>query len=147
MPTPDGISKKDWDTVHELSVDIVNARGEAEANILTKRLLAYLKELEDKYGPLPSILATRADYVSDPGEKLSCLRQAYALAEATCDTTNMAEIAHSLAEFYIEDMGDVVEGRIWLMHLQHNTKGSTDKFLLEDCLRLGKLLEGLPRWQ
>ncbi|GKS58673.1 hypothetical protein YTPLAS18_22000 [Nitrospira sp.] len=46
MPIPDGISTEDWDRVHELSLGIVNAPGEAEATIVTKQLLAYLDELE-----------------------------------------------------------------------------------------------------
>ena len=107
MTTSDGISTDDWDTVHELSLKIVNAEAEAEANIYTRQLLQYLDELDAKYGGLPSILATRADYLADylmdRTEREALLIQAYILAEALNDTLNMKETEDSLAELYIED--------------------------------------------
>jgi len=103
MATSDGISTDDWDTVHELSLKIVNAEAEAEANIYTRQLLQYLDELDAKYGGLPSILATRADYLMDRTEREALLIQAYILAEALNDTLNMKETEDSLAELYIED--------------------------------------------
>ncbi len=39
MATSDGIRTEDWGTVHELSLKIVNAEAEAEANIYTRQLL------------------------------------------------------------------------------------------------------------
>ena len=63
--TPDGISADDWDQVHELALAIVNAEEEVEGADHRNRLLKYLRELRSKYGELPSILATEADYVLD----------------------------------------------------------------------------------
>jgi hypothetical protein len=103
MATSDGISTDDWDTVHELSLKIVNAEAEAEANIYTRQLLQYLDELDAKYGGLPSILATRSDYLMDRTEREALLIQAYILAEALNDTLNMKETEDSVAELYIED--------------------------------------------
>ena len=81
MVTSDGISDKDWDRVHELVVEIVNAGEGEEGDQQTAELLGYLDRLEEKYGVLPSILATRADYVEDPLDSLAVLKRAYVLAQ------------------------------------------------------------------
>jgi len=141
MPTADGISSEDWDAIHEMSLKIVNAEAEAERNIHTKHLLQFLDELDDKYGVLPSILATRADYVADDDEKASYLRQAYALAEAIDDKIDMREIAHSLAELYIEDLKQITEGRDWLERLRNQLKHSTEESLKNELERLQALLD------
>lgn len=140
MATSDGISTEDWDVVHALSLKVVNAEAESEENIYTQELLNYLDELERKYGVLPSILATRADYVTDMNERAAYLRQAYALAEATDDRINLREIAHSLAEFYIEDMEERSEGQIWLERFSNHIKTAGDKELHAECVRLQNLL-------
>ena len=71
--TSDGISDADWDVVHALAVEIVNASESEAAVRTTAALLCHLDTLEQKYGALPSILATRADYVEDAGERLRLL--------------------------------------------------------------------------
>ncbi|MDR4470588.1 MAG: hypothetical protein MRJ68_20180 [Nitrospira sp.] len=136
MSTPDGISGEDWDVVHDLSLKIVNAEAESEENIYTNQLLQYLDELEAKYGALPSILATRADYVSDTKDQAALYRQAYALAEASHDITNLKEIAHSLAELYIDDLQDPSQGQIWIARLSEHISSSPDKTLSADLERL-----------
>lgn len=75
MPTSDGISSEDWDKVHELAVEIVNA-GDAQSEVHRSQLLIYLDQLEKKYGELPSILATRADYVAELKHKEALLKRA-----------------------------------------------------------------------
>jgi len=136
MSTSDGISGEDWDMVHELSLKIVNAEAESEENIYTSQLLQYLDELEAKYGALPSILATRADYVSDTNEQAALLRQAYALAEAFNDSANLREIAHSLAELYVEDLQDPSEGQVWINRLSDHISSSPDRTLSAELERL-----------
>ena len=136
MSTSDGISGEDWDVVHDLSLKIVNAEAESEENIYTNQLLQYLDELESKYGSLPSILATRADYVSDTNEHSALLRQAYALAEASQDITNLKEIAHSLAELYIDDLQNPSEGNVWIRRLSDHLSSSPDRTLFADLERL-----------
>jgi len=136
MSTSDGISGEDWDVVHDLSLKIVNAEAESEENIYTNQLLQYLDELESKYGSLPSILATRADYVSDTNEQSALLRQAYALAEASQDITNLKEIAHSLAELYIDDLQNPSEGHVWIRRLSDHLSSSPDRTLFADLERL-----------
>jgi len=143
MSTSDGISSEDWDKVHELSLKIVNAEAESEENIYTNQLLQCLDELEAKYGVLPSILATRADYVLDTNEQASLLRQAYALAEASRDIFNLKEIAHSLAELYIEDLQDPSEGEAWIKRLRGHLISSPDKDFQDELRRLHEILNRL----
>ncbi len=97
MRTSDGISAKDWDVVHDLAVDVVNAPDQDRPS-LRRRLLEDLDRLEVTYGALPSILATRADYLDDEDPRREeLLLQAYALAESRHDTMNLLDVAHSLA--------------------------------------------------
>lgn len=143
MSTSDGISGEDWDVVHDFSLKIVNAEAESEENIYTSQLLQYLDELEAKYGALPSILATRADYVSDSKEQSALLRQAYALAEASHDIPNLKEIAHSLAALYIEDLQDPSEGQTWIKRLRDHLSSSPDKDFQDELKRLREILDRL----
>lgn len=115
MTTSDGISTEDWDTVHELTVDLVNAGERPDEEECRHRLFEYLDELEEKYGARPSILATRADFiVGDVPRKLELLGRAYALAGAAGDARNQLHIASSLAELHIEEHGDTNAGSMWL---------------------------------
>ena len=144
MSTSDGISTEDWDEVHELVLNIANAEAEAEENIFTNRLLQFLDVLEERYGVLPSILATRAEYVSDVNEQVGLFRQAYALAEASNDTKNLRLISHSLAELYIKDLKDRSEGQIWIKRLSDHLISSPDKDLHGEVKRLHESLHQLP---
>ena len=117
MGPSDGISKEDWDVVHGLAVDVANAsmRDDDEATGASRRhLLEYLDFLQEKYGPLPSILATRASYSDDRTEKLDLLTRAYALADARRDHRSQLYVASSLAELHIEEFRDASEGLRWL---------------------------------
>lgn len=135
MTTPDGISTDDWDGVHSLAVEIVNA-DEDSAKKCRARLLKYLDGLEEKYGELPSILATRADYAKDSRVKERLLKRAYALACARSDAHNALYSAHSLAELYIEDLRDAPDGRKWLEHMKQLLSQVDDSSFAEEYARL-----------
>ena len=78
--TPDGISTADWDRVNELALEVVNTSTaeDHEGNERAKRRLkSLLDDLQEKYGPLPSLLATRADYVDRPEDQEYWLLAAY----------------------------------------------------------------------
>jgi hypothetical protein len=102
MATPDGIETQDWDVVHTLAVEIVNAR-EPQRGEYKEQLLIFLRELEKKYGSLPSILATRADYLDsgDPAREELLLR-AHVTAAGAGDVANMVYSAQSLVELFLE---------------------------------------------
>ena len=141
--TPDGISDDDWDRVHELAVDIVNA-GEGEESIaLTGALLAYMDRLEEKYGQLPSIVATRADYVEDPLERLALLEHAYGLALEQSDRKNLVLVASSLVSLHIETVRDADQAERWLRALQEALKYSGDDSDIREYERLSGAVERL----
>jgi len=142
MPTPDGISTEDWDVVHELTVDLFNA-AEDESDRHRARLLRYLDRLQEKYGELPSILATRADFIGDDLRKEQLLDRAYILAEARGDGRNAFYIAHSLAELYIETFKNAVEGRKWLERTQQHMIQVDDGSYVDDLERFRDALQQL----
>src|SRR5438094_3104927 len=128
MTTSDGINTEDWNSVHELALAVVNADdGSVEERLCRVRLLEYLDELESKYGPRPSILATRADYLVDdvPG-RIALLTRAYALAAEAVDSRNQLQIASSLAALHVEELEDAAEARRWLTRAQAHLGAGTD---------------------
>ena len=87
--------------VHEPAVAIVNAsaREDEEAGARARAtLFTVLDQLDDKYGPKPSLLATRADYVESPEHREWILRAAYTQAASRDDYKNQLLVAHSLAQ-------------------------------------------------
>ena len=99
MGTADGISDSDWDHALELAARLSDAvEGSEQEDASERDLMAYLDTLEGKYGPLPSILATRADFLEDYDRKEELLTRAYAAASKLGDRRNLVDISHSLAE-------------------------------------------------
>jgi hypothetical protein len=125
MATSDGISVEDWDVVHDLALQIVNS-PDSDKERYRYQMLEYLAELEVKYGSLPSILATRADYLEeeDPAREELLLR-AHALAAAQTDTANVVYVAQSLAELYL-DKRDLAEADRWLSTMRQHLLARTD---------------------
>ena len=115
--TPDGITDADWGRIHGLAVEIVNgslAEDQRSADRARTSLIELLDQFDEKYGPKPSLLATRADYVDSPVEREGLLRKAFSEAERIGDQKNRELIAHSLAQLFIEDVRDLEEGARWL---------------------------------
>jgi hypothetical protein len=115
--TSDGISDADWDRVHTLAVQIANASTDVDsvtADELSIELHVVLDDLESKYGPLPSILATRADYTDDAVDAVKLLERAYEAAVARGDRMNRVEIAESLAQMHVEHLQDLHGAIRWL---------------------------------
>ena len=139
MSTPDGISDRDWGKVHTLALLLVKASvtSNKKANKAhTQKLLRYLKWLEAKYGELPSILATRADYIVGNKQKETLLLRAYRLSKQWNDFLNQAEIAHSLSSLYIEKLKRYREGTNWLEKLKAHARKAKEKYLEQEYDRL-----------
>ena len=137
MATPDGITTDDWDVVHELAVAIVNAADSQENARCRERLFECLDQLEQKYGQTPSTLATRADFVDDDENVRERLYNgAYELATVGSDWTNALLVAHSLAELYIDERYDPVNGRVWLARLKEHLAQVDDPDIAQEYGRL-----------
>lgn len=114
MTTSDGISDVDWDEIEKISFSIASAieKGD-DSTVLVEKLFNKLDFLENKYGKLPSIAATRADYTDCPLKQLSLLKEAYASSLEIDDRKNMAYISASIAEFYMENDAHPDKVRFW----------------------------------
>src|SRR5262245_6166149 len=90
--TSDGISTEDWEVVRDYAAKIANAvcaEDEPTSDILTEKLLRYLECLIIKYGTRASILATKADYAKDTGQRQHLLERAYEIARQSDDKPNL----------------------------------------------------------
>lgn len=144
--TPDGIATADWDRVHQLALDIVNASAEedlATSESATARLRELLDELQERYGPLPSLLATRADYVDGHEEQEYWLMAAYDQALKLGDPKNLVWVASSLAGFHLEESPDPIKGGEWLNLLEEHLHTAPDASEAEEAVRLRGVLERL----
>jgi hypothetical protein len=137
--TSDGISARDWDTVHQAAVDVVNA-GTGRKRATVQHLLRVLDELEQRYGRLPGLIATRADYVKPLCEREALYLEAFDVARTRRDVKNQRLVSHSLAEFYIEERGDATRGRAWLAEFRTRLRPE-DKIYTADARRLTKALK------
>jgi hypothetical protein len=147
--TPDGITTEDWDRVHELALEVVNASAEgdiASSESAALRLRELLDDLQQHYGPLPSLLATRADCLSDsPEERDYWLTAAHDQALKRGDTKNLVWIAASLATLHVDELRDPIQGGRWLEQLEHHLAVSPDESEAEEAVRLRVIFEDLKR--
>lgn len=111
--TSDGIHSSDWDKVHAVALDLANADGD-QHELIRLRLFERLDELISKYGELPSLLATKADYVEDSVESEQLFLRAFELARNRNDLKNIKEIALSLAELYATRLQSITQASSWL---------------------------------
>jgi hypothetical protein len=146
--TSDGISDEDWDIVKDLSANIVNAvssnNNRASAR-LTQELFQHLSRLESKYGTLPSILATQADYTDDTRMRTALLEQAWRVAKKNADKANLVFISSSLAELFIEELCRVADGEKWLSLLEESLEGHWDDHEYKEFQRFRQQLQQLKK--
>lgn len=130
MATSDGISSADWSDVEQCAEDIVAASAnDLDCHLLISNMHKLLNRLIVKYGRLPSILATEADYVEDQQLGLSLLKEAYISACEIRDEKNIAFIAGSLAEFYLESVIDIDKAEFWRLKLKDALELFSDSYL------------------
>ena len=138
MPTKDGISDADWKCVTDRALDLLEHLDGPEEGAYRRRLLDYLSQLEERYGRLPSILAARADLGGDTHahDRESLLVESFALYETTSDHQGMLYTAHSLAEFYVDDLWHREKAAFWIGRLENLLINSDESWLREEPLRL-----------
>ena len=146
--TTDGISTEDWEVVQDYAAKIANAvcaDDSVTSDALTEQLLCYLDCMETKYGKLPSIIATRADYTTDLIERVQLLEHAYELAKQLNDRSNMALTASSLAQLFVEETVDVPSAGRWLASLAESLGEKWDDLEHKEFQRLTAELENLKQ--
>jgi len=143
MPTPDGISSDDWNTVRDLVMIVMSATTADARSASIGQLFAFLDELDRTYGRRPSLLATRADFLDDDSRRVQMLEEAYALASVLADHTNMLFIAHSLAEFYLGEPPHPPHARRWLTHMERHLAAVDHRDMAASYERLRARLDAL----
>ena len=138
MPTSDGINDDDWDQIHHDAAAIVEASsGGLDTSLLTSRLMDQLSYLEEKYGRLPSLLATRADFIEDETLTRALLKEAYITALELEDDINAKEICLSIFESYRELDSDHPLGSFWAELLRSHLEDSPDESISSQLLDYG----------
>ena len=143
--TPDGVPNEYWDKVHNLALAYANQTvvGESEqAERVRQSMLRLLNALERKFGELPSLLATRSDYVIPTEYRERLLLRAFTLARRRRDGANRVFVSSSLASLYIEDVGNFVEGKKWLAELESALGAHPDETERRTLRNLAKLVTG-----
>jgi hypothetical protein len=131
VATSDGISDAEWDVIQQFAEQIADANSlGASDQFLASGLKRELKKLASKYGRLPSIVATEADYTRDKVKELSLLKEAYVGSCELSDFKNKSYIAASIAEYYVERVLDIGKANYWLSQLQESLKGYSDDYLV-----------------
>lgn len=143
MTTTDGIQDNDWEEVMSLAAAVANQTGlSLDAGLERKRLMRTLDRLEQKYGRLPSILSTKADYVDDANISLSLLKEAYVTADESSDLKNKVIIGSSIAEIYLDSFDNKSRAGFWVKTLKRDLeKYSDDEYFNELYIELSQRLE------
>lgn len=105
-------AEEDWDSLEEAVIDLVNASGEEDDEVIAanlKNVFDLLEALAIKYGPHPVLYETKADILPHPAERVELYKQAISLAENNALQT--LTIRLSLADVLIQDLGDFAAAR------------------------------------
>ena len=112
-----------WGEITDIIAQMVNASiadDDITVESLRMEVLDKLKDIDCEFDGNASVLATIAQYLALPNEKLDLFLKAYRIAERTQDLLNLTLISHSIAEIYVCDFKDVENGDAWLSKLNNS---------------------------
>ena len=98
-----------------------------EAETLRKKILLKINSFIKICPESIDLLATKADYLKNDKQRISCLKKAFSFAKNKNDYKNQTLISSSLASLYIEELKLKTMGKIWLTHLESALKNHFDK--------------------
>jgi len=131
-----------------LLADIVNCSYHEQYEATDRainELLGLAAELETKYGPLPALLAIRADHVGSIDERESLLHDTYRQADLRNDAAYQAWAAVSLASHYVDVVPDVRKAEHWVSVAEVQSRLLGDPLLEDDVDRLRGILTARQR--
>ncbi|CEI78109.1 hypothetical protein F8135_23735 [Pseudomonas aeruginosa] len=145
MTTSDGITDSDWESIIISAEEIAELTGrEIDARFAQKKILSQLDRLEKKYGRLPTILSTKADYIDSTDERLSLLKEAYITADEIQDKKNKVFISGSIIEIYLELPEKKSFAQYWLEKFESDLKDyPKDEYLLDLHVQFNKKINQL----
>tara|TARA_R110001599_G_C12205844_1_gene656127 strand:- start:1368 stop:1700 length:333 start_codon:yes stop_codon:yes gene_type:complete len=76
-----------------------------------------LDRLRLKYGEIPLLLSTKADFIDDTDERVRLYKRAVELSLESADIACLTQSAESLVEIYIEEFSDHESALAWLNRL------------------------------
>ena len=111
---PEGISSEDWKPLQEAAAKVVNASFSGDATLddnFTEELFRLLDGLEEKYGRLSVLIATRADFSPDPREAISLYEEV--LDDESDEKTRILALQSLVTLLIEEKSGDqLIESRL-----------------------------------
>lgn len=128
--TPDGISAEDWEKVFQVARSLTNALLREEVDLVLNcqsQLGEVLDELESRYGRLPSILATRADFSECPEEAMLLLQEALQIAT---DQLSIRLALQSLVSLQLTAgcrRESIAENFVWLGEVTGDQEGEREE--------------------
>ncbi len=119
MPTSDGITDADWDVLKDIAWEMFHAlQQDCDDSLLRQRLFVTLDRFERKYGRLPSLLITRADFTEDDDLPERLLKEAFVTAEELGDVEGQVSAIDSLARHYLSINREASLINFWLDRME-----------------------------
>ena len=128
-----GITKNEHEVLIELICDIVNDSDDDqfyENPECTNNLLNELDRLDSKYGEMPMLISTRADFTDDVKIQIKLYKKAIQLALKSGDISTLVMAAESLVEIYVSDYPNSREALEWFDKLKIYNNGYGDKYII-----------------
>jgi hypothetical protein len=138
------ISHDDWERMRELAAKLVglsDAEDEVEEKLTRSQILAYLDDLDEKYGPHPKIYDSIGDFLPVGQDPLPWKLRAYEIC-AEDDLHEKILISTSICQHYIEDRPDEAKAEYWHEKLLRHCYRMNDRNEIDSALELKKEIEG-----
>lgn len=144
--TSDGIPTDEWKLVEELADKVLDANLSDDSVMESKykaEMVDLLDSLQRKYGDCPSIFATKADYIDSTEREIILLKKAFELSKSNGDKKNNTLISGSLAQRYIEELRDRINGDTWIKEFECCLKDYNDEQAEDELVELRNILSML----
>ncbi|MDB5051398.1 MAG: hypothetical protein JWO30_4469 [Fibrobacteres bacterium] len=148
------LEKADWTVLSELALeiagiiidDIKDGKDEGsepsfEQVSLYSKMAEQLEFMEEKYGPHPLILDTKADIIKDPEEKIQLKEKAKSLCLSD-DFDLRGVLCTELAELYFEEKNDIVMARKQIQEAKQDFEKTGNKKGLKELRQVEEEIEG-----
>lgn len=117
------------DEIAELT-QVIEAVANSDSPYLFEKLVSLINRLRLKYGDLPVLLSTKADFIDDFDERILLYEKTIELAEEPEDTAYIIQSVESLVEIYVYELRDYEKGAKWLTELERLTKIHGEEYII-----------------
>lgn len=144
------LEKKDWKILSDLASEIAsiviadmdngaddNRVQSYEEAALYQKLCDQIEFMEQKYGPHPIILDTKADFTDDINEKIELKRAAIQICLPN-DNKLRGNILKDLSEIYLDEINDIAKAKQAITLAINDLKLDNDSNDIEDAFSIQK---------